>query len=502
MPGVVVTTAVRTGPTVANVAPSATFFVAGITERGPVDRAVLVTSLTEFEDYYGGFVSYGFVHQQVQTFFEEGGARCYIGRTVGASPGATSSNTSTGVLALAEPAGTAVTLTASGPGDWSANLKVTVTQLGAANSRAVKFFLNNEQVYSTGECANAAVIVNKINSSPIAARYATATLSAGKDATFLTVVSTPTALSSGSDNRTNITLTNYSNALALFTDDLGSGAVALPGVAGSSGTATTLAIHTALIAHANTNSRIALCSFPSTFVSTDAIAQMSNYGLADDSSEHSAFFWPWVTANRAVNTPMTISPEGYVAAKRSVTFNAIGPWAPYAGLTSEASFITGLAATTGKTIGDALDAARVNALRIINGRVRIYGARSASSDEDNFRYITAQEMINYIVVEAQNRLEDLVFSTIDGRGSLFGQVDARLRALLDPIRTAGGLYEAFDSLGNRIDYGYTVVVNEAINPVSQLAGGLIKAKVGVRVSSIGDQIQVEVTKSNLTASVV
>jgi hypothetical protein len=74
--------------------------------------------------------------------------------------------------------------------------------------------------------------------------------------------------------------------------------------------------------------------------------------------------------------------------------------------------------------------------------------------------------------------------------------------LLYPIRTAGGLYEAFDTLGNRIDYGYTVVVNEAINPVSQLAGGLIKAKVGVRVSSIGDQIQVEVTKSNLTASVV
>jgi hypothetical protein len=139
---------------------------------------------------------------------------------------------------------------------------------------------------------------------------------------------------------------------------------------------------------------------------------------------------------------------------------------------------------------------------VINGRVRVYGARSASSDEDNFRYITAQEMLNYIVVQSQNTLEDLVFSTIDGRGALFGQVDARLRAVLEPLRLAGGLYEAFDVLGSRIDYGYTVVVNDAINPVSQLAGGLIKAKVGVRVSSIGDQIEVEVTKSNLTASVV
>jgi len=70
------------------------------------------------------------------------------------------------------------------------------------------------------------------------------------------------------------------------------------------------------------------------------------------------------------------------------------------------------------------------------------------------------------------------------------------------VRIAGGLYEAFDANGKRIDYGYSVVVNDAINPVSQLAGGLVKAKVGVRVSAIGDQIQVDVTKSNLTASVV
>jgi hypothetical protein len=139
---------------------------------------------------------------------------------------------------------------------------------------------------------------------------------------------------------------------------------------------------------------------------------------------------------------------------------------------------------------------------VINGRVRIYGARTASNDEVNFRYITAQEMLNYVVVQAQAQLEDLVFSTIDGRQTLFANVKSRLINLLDPIRVNGGLYEAFDTTGRRIDYGYSVVVNEAINPVSQLAGGLIRAKVGIRVSSVGDQIEIAVTKSNLTASVV
>jgi hypothetical protein len=38
--------------------------------------------------------------------------------------------------------------------------------------------------------------------------------------------------------------------------------------------------------------------------------------------------------------------------------------------------------------------------------------------------------------------------------------------------------------------------------LTQLATGVIKAKVGARVSSIGDTIEVEITKSNLTASLV
>ena len=85
MPGVVVTTAVRTGPNATNVAPASTFFVAGVSERGTTTAAKLVTSLAEFEALYGGYIAAGTLHQQVQTFFEEGGARAYIGRVTGAS---------------------------------------------------------------------------------------------------------------------------------------------------------------------------------------------------------------------------------------------------------------------------------------------------------------------------------------------------------------------------------------------------------------------------------
>jgi hypothetical protein len=106
------------------------------------------------------------------------------------------------------------------------------------------------------------------------------------------------------------------------------------------------------------------------------------------------------------------------------------------------------------------------------------------------------------VYEANKTLEELVFSVIDGRGNIFAAVQARLIAILEPRRISGALYEAFDSVGKRIDRGYTVRCDKSLNPATQLADGLVKAKIGVRVSSVGDQINVDIVKSNLTTSVV
>jgi hypothetical protein len=147
-----------------------------------------------------------------------------------------------------------------------------------------------------------------------------------------------------------------------------------------------------------------------------------------------------------------------------------------------------------------LDLVYINPIRIISGTVRIYGARSASTDTVNFRYINSREVLNDIIDKAQSGLEALVFSVIDGRRSLFGEVAAVLINVLDPISKAGGLFELYDANGKRLDPGYTIQVNDAINPISQLATGVVKAKVGARVSSIGDTIEVEITKSNLTSS--
>jgi hypothetical protein len=486
MPGIVVNTSVRTGPSTTNVSPTATWFVVGLTERGPAADPKKVTSIADYESVFGDYTSYGDVYEQVQTFFEEGGAEVYVSRVVGASATA-------GVKVLDnDAAGTALTLVAAGPGSWSSNLSATVTTLGSGH--VLKLYLNGEFVYKTGECTSVAQMANKINSSALAGKYITATAGTGT----IAVVSSPTSFSAGDDNRSSIVDQDWLDAMDAFGYELGAGAVSLPGFVTAGNVEAT---HEAVLAHCYANHRMAILSTPSDFDETDA-GDHSEYLASVDYAEYGGLFFPWVTMNLEDGTSLTISPEGYVAAKRSLAFNRIGPWSAYAGAVSESNFITGLAQTVSRAIGNTLDESRCNALRIFNNAVRVYGARSLSSDEDNFRFLNSREMLNYITVQAQAQLEDLVFSPIDGRSALFTQVKGRLIAMLEPVRIAGGLYEAFDANGKRIDYGYSVVVNDAINPVSQLAGGLVKAKVGVRVSAIGDQIQVDVTKSNLTASVV
>jgi hypothetical protein len=46
------------------------------------------------------------------------------------------------------------------------------------------------------------------------------------------------------------------------------------------------------------------------------------------------------------------------------------------------------------------------------------------------------------------------------------------------------------------------VVNSNINPATQLATGVVKAQVGVRVSGVADLIDIVITKSNLSAPII
>jgi phage tail sheath protein FI len=353
----------------------------------------------------------------------------------------------------------------------------------------------------------------RINLSSVASRYVTATAVVG--ATTKPAVLAATDLSAGDDDLAQVDDDSLIAALEVFNDSLGTGAVSIP----DAETATRLSVggpvtdydgtlkatqdvSTALIAHANANNRIAILHGGAADTVANAISKAGELKVLTE-TEHAAMYFPWVNVPTTIaGVSRLIPPDGYVAAKRAQAHNQGGAHVPAAGLISTARFVTGTALDINKTSGDQLDDEQVNSIRIIQNSVRIYGARSLSIDTENFRYITTQEIINHIVVASQRSLEDLVFGVIDGRDTIFSAITSRLIAILAPLREEGALFQAFDVNGKKVDSGYTVRCDSYLNPVSQLAGGTVKAKVGVRTSSVGDKIEVDIIKSNLTASVV
>ena len=489
MPGVVISTSVRTGPSTTTVRESSQLFVVGLTERGPSDEPVLIQNLGEFEDVFGGYLTGTYTHSTVETFFEEGGTRAYVARAVG------SASATVGSIVLYDSAEPVITLTANGAGAWSSDVEVVVTQPTAGSTFKIDIWYDGAQKYSTGTVSTASQAAGRINLSAIAQRYVNATVN---NTTLIPDAAALTALSAGNSYHNLVTQATYESQLGLFNDALGSGAVVCP--ENSSDT-----MSAALIEHANTYSRVAL-------LFTDENAPLSGASgvkttaltlQAEDGAEHAALYYPWVEVPTGVpGVTRYIPPVGYVAGKRAVAHNQTGPHLPAAGLISAAGFVVGLKSDINKAVGDDLDANYVNPIRIIQNTIRVYGARSLSADTDNFRYITQQDVVNTIVTECYRSIEDVVFSSIDGRNTIFANVESRLISVLSVMRNLGALYPAFDANGKQLDNGYVVKCDTSLNSTLQLSEGLVKAKVGVRVSSVGDRIEIDIVKSNLTSTVV
>jgi phage tail sheath protein FI len=510
MPGIQISTAVRTGPTNTTVRESSQAFFVGKAERGPVDKALLVTSLEDFELKFGNYVNGYYLHSTVETFFEEGGTQCYVARVEKTTSGTASVSASATVPNdLASPTD-ALTLTADGPGTWAngaaGGLSYTIEAGSVTGARALTLYLDSRVIMTTGSCLTTAQMVGKINTHPVASLLVNAVETNAGVYTSATsmpdVNATETDFTGGTIGATAISNDQYTTALGFFLDSLGTGLVAIPEVPSVVTSGAFDAVTTALIAHCNTYSRIAALH-GAISDSTATIRGVAQEAQSLENAEHIAVYYPWVTVPTGtvgVNRP--IPPSGYVAGARARAHNQVGPHQPGAGIISDGRFVNGVYASVDKTNGDILDADSVNAIRIINNRVRIYGARSCSPDTGNYRYISSQDVVNYVVVQANRALEDVLFSPIDGRGGMFAAIEAHLVAVMEPLRALGALYEAFDVNGRRIDMGYTVKCNNSINPLSQLVNGTVTARVGLRVSSIGDSIQVDIIKSNLTTSVV
>lgn len=71
-------------------ASSSTAAFVGLSEMGPDDEALRITSWTEFQRYYGSYISSGYLAHSIFQFFNNGGRQCYVVRIARSDAGAAS----------------------------------------------------------------------------------------------------------------------------------------------------------------------------------------------------------------------------------------------------------------------------------------------------------------------------------------------------------------------------------------------------------------------------
>lgn len=487
MPGVTITTATRSGPAASVAADSAAYFAVGLTERGPIDRAVECRSFGAFQETFGARPTFGNLWDDIRTYFEEDGARVYISRVVG--PAAAVSSRTLNDRAVA-PLPT-LRIDAANPGAWGTSITVEVADGAAADTFTMIVRRDGVEVARYADLTSPAEAAAAAVGSPYirVTNLGSATAAPANNP----AVTAATALAGGNDDRAAVTAVHVVAALDDFVPELGAGVVAAPGWPAAS-------VADGLKAHAGANSRIALTSVAPGSTPAQAIAAAA--AIVGENLEHIGLVYP------AVRIPdggviRTITPEGYVAAARVRAIRQLGgPWRAPGGEISQARFIVGTDTPIDRATGDQLDAAKVSAVRMIANTTRLYGWRSLSADLDNYALLTARDTLNVIEVVAAQQLEPFVFRPIDGRGQLLSQIEAALIGIVEPIRAAGGLYELVDpNDGTAIDPGYSVDVGDSVNPRASLQQNRIAAVIAARPSPTATLIELTVVRVAVSALV-
>jgi hypothetical protein len=487
MPGVVVTTGAVAGPSAPTIAPSATYFAVGLTERGAANTPTLITSFAQFEAVFGQATSYSALHDDVKMFFAEGGTRVYCQRVVGASA-------TTGVLTggLQDRNGTPATtlnVAAKAAGAWSTQVSIKVLDGSTSGTFRIQLYLSGVLIKDYTNLHSPQEAVSRVNGD--STNFYVVLSDAGSASSAPNnnpvALSNPVALAAGTDDRASVVAATYVAALANFDSGLGDGAVSIPGLGPS--------VHAGLIAHADTYNRIAILveartADKGTLEGTAAALDAKRAGL----------FAPWVRVPDAFGGTKTISPEGYVAASRARAHNTVGPWQSAAGEISKARYVLMPDIMYSAADGNELDGAKVNAIRTVAGAVRVYGWRSLSSDTDNWAFLKDADVVNRVVTESYARLEPYLFAVIDAKGQLRSQIAGTLEGIVLPMATASGLFPRIAADGTQLDPGYKVNVGDDINPVASLAQNQILATLGIRISPTAAMVFLTVTKAAVTAA--
>jgi hypothetical protein len=474
-PGSIVTT--RATPPSRTI-PTATgpWFVVGTSDKGPL-RPVMVSSMQDFINQFGQRVSYSLLYDSMETYFRNGGTAAVISRVVGPAALQASANL------LDNAAGTSLVVKAKGPGAYGNTLRVTVAVSGAFTltiSDTVLGTLEVSPAFADQQSAvNWSMLSNWVD------------ISLGASSNIPIAVSNA-ALTTGADDRTNITDAQWATALSRFTRDLGPGQVSAPG-------RTTATGKQQIRDHAAAFNRFALVDLIDS-ASSVTLQSGVTADVRGTNDRYVACFAPWVVIPGLTPTgTRTVPPSPLVAAKISQS-DGMGnsPNRPAAGNDrGVADWIVGLSQPPFDN-GNGVDVTRdtmydsgVNQIVYRYGVYEIFGWRTAVDPLG-----TSQDWLNIgnarlamaITARALKIAESYLLDEIDGFGHLFAQFAGDLTGMLMEYYIMGSLY------GATPEDAFTVDVGPTVNTLTTIAARELHSQIGLRMSQDAELVYIDISK--------
>ncbi len=477
---------------------TATAFIVGESDFGPVNTPEAVTSLAAFASifcapsgvgnpYSARSATNAQLFDAVDAFFREGnivpaGVVAYISRSAGPTP-------VNGTLMLTDIApANALAVTAAYPGTGGNNIYVVVANNTTTYTLTLQDAAGNVLVTSGPLSTRAAAVT-------WAATTGLVTIVAQAGSTLpKTLAATP--LATGTDDRVDITLTQWQAAINSFSPSLGPGQILAPGVTNS----TVSGIWSALGTHAQANNRIALCDMDDGTSVTTAVAALSTFGASGVASY--CGFW---SGNRNIpgvagGTFRSVAPSPFIAAlcaQVDGTGNpnqaAAGDSYPFRYSAGAASFVSGTLDTYSSSDLNTLNAAGINTFAFGNENYGFVSAVPPGTD-GIFWQLNHGRLRMTLQAQAQSIGRPFVFSQIDGKGATRIAFGAALAHMLQTYYTAGALY------GDTANQAFSVDVGSDVNTPVSIAAGQLNASVNVRMSPYAQAVNLVLNAVPTTTS--
>lgn len=444
------------------------WFVAGISEKGPVGSAQVIRSMSEYGTYYGTRQSYALLYDYLDVFFREGGTKAYVSRVVG--PAAVSA-----FLNLQDAtSASSVKVTANGPGAWGNGMQVAVAAGTAGGT--VNLTITDQ--------ATGAILEKSpdfADKTSLLGWKSSYTILTDADPTKgLPKVAAAASLATGADDRANITLTQKKAAVDAFGSALGPGSVSYPGDV-------TSALQQYLVEHAAANNRIALLDATDTATVSTLVSQ-ANTVKALPGARWAAIFGPNAIVPGVIDGTTREIP--YVCVQAGMMARQLNPDVPAAGVNGIANYATSVKRDFTDSDRDTLNSAGTNVARNMFGGVRTYGFRTAadSATLSNWISLSGSRTIMAIKAQANGIAENHVFASIDGKGVELSKFNGDLRGMLLQFYKMGALY------GETPQEAFFVDTGAQVNTPNTIANGELKATIGVRVSPFAELVEIDIIK--------